>query len=85
MELIVLTVAGFIATVIAQLVKKGLKVEGKTAVIISYGISLALAAGAGFYSGEIVTISDLVLKSAMVFAVATLAYKLIIDAFEFGK
>jgi len=81
MELFVLTVAGFIATAITQLVKKGVTVSGKTAVIMSYAISLVLAIGAGFATGEVASLSDFILKSAVVFGVATLSYKLIIPAF----
>lgn len=85
MELFALTVAGFIAFGITQLTKAGVKLSGRAAVITSLVMSTCVAGISGVLTGEVTTPEQLVVKASIVFAVATLTYKLIYPAFTSEK
>jgi len=82
MEALALAIGGFVASILAELVKAGLKIKDTTAVIMCYVVALITTVGGGYVLGEINSFSDVIGKSLIIFGVSTLVYKLLIKSFQ---
>lgn len=83
MEQAIYWLAGGIGVPLIQWLKKALKIEGKSAMWLTVGISVVLAAAALFISQEIspgdFTSGNILAVFGQVLAAATLAYKFLME------
>ncbi len=82
MEVLALAIGGFVASILAELVKAGLKIKDTTAVIACYVIALITTIGGGYILGELTSFGDTIGKSLLIFGISTLVYKLLIKSFQ---
>lgn len=77
---IALAIAGVIAPILAELLKRWTGASGFTAVILAAAVSAVIAIAATFLAGEAHSLSDVVRNVGAVFALATLVYRAVIAA-----
>jgi len=75
-EGIALGIAGVVAPLLAQLIKKWSGTSGNVALGISIAVSAVIAVVAAFVSGDVHDIGELVKSAGTVFGIATVVFKL---------
>lgn len=76
---IALTIAGVVAPIVAQLIKRWGGVAGRWALALALAVSAAVALVALYMAGEVHSFGDVVKNIAAVFGIATVVFRLFIE------
>jgi len=75
-ESIAIGIAGFVAPILAQFAKRLTGASGNVAMLLTVGVSAAIALVSLYVAGEIHSVGDVVKQAMAIFGIATVLYKL---------
>lgn len=77
---VALTVAGIVAPILSQLLKRFTGMSGNVALGVTILVCAAITIGAMYFTGDIHTVGDVAKQIGTVFAIATVVYKVFLPS-----